>query len=334
MARNEKDFGYYAASFLTDYLPSKKGCSQKTVASYRDTLVLLIELIEAGGRAPVTFESIDARSVEAFLDHLEADRGNSVSTRNQRQAALNSFFAFVRTREPALYSRLTQAMGVPRKRSAQPKMPYLTVAEVEALFACIDGSTKKGLRDKAMVGFLYEAAARVEELTGCLRCQLRLGESPYVELHGKGRKTRNVPITKGYAELVGAYASAYDVCRDDQPLFVNRCGQPLTSKGVAYVLGKRLEAAAERMPSIGKKRITCHSLRHSRAMHLLEAGVNLIYIRDVLGHSSITTTEIYAKTNPEIKRRLLEEHGASYAVTSRYTQSERDDLAKWLRESF
>lgn len=200
--------------------------------------------------------------------------------------------------------------------------------------ASIDESDRRGLRDKAMLAFPCETAARVDELCGCLSCQLRLESAPYAGPRGKGGKARNVPVTESFAELVGDYAGAFGIGGGDEPPLANRYGRPLTQKGVAYVLGKRLAAAAASMPSIGRKRITCHSMRHSRATRLLEAGVNLIYIRDILGHASVTTTEIYAKTNPELKRKYLTEHSATYSTGEKYTPEERNDLVKWLKDNF
>ncbi len=334
MAKAKRDFGYYAESFLADYLPARRGCSSKTVSSYRDAIVLLIEFMQGrcGGRFGLA--DIDAEAVEAFLGHLEADRGNSVATRNQRQAAVNSFLSFVRMREPELYGQYAAVLDIPRKKAPKPTIAYLTATEAEALFASIDDSGRQGLRDKAMLAFLYETAARVGELCGCLFCQLRLESAPYVELHGKGGKARNVPVTDSFASLMRDYMVAFGVSEGSQPLFFNRYGRPLTQKGVAYVLDKRLAVAADSVPSIGRKRITCHSMRHSRAMHLLEAGVNLIYIRDILGHASVTTTEIYAKTNPELKRKCLTEHSAAYSTGEKYTPEEKDELIKWLRDNF
>lgn len=201
----------------------------------------------------------------------------------------------MRARKPVFYSKITQEMGVPRKHSTPPVMEYLTVAEVEALFSSIDDSTKHGLREKAMIGFPLRGGGTRWEAHEFSLLSVEARRRPYVEPHGKGGKTRNVPITRGYEKLIGTYASAFGIGRGEQVLFANRYGQPLTSKGVSYVLEKDLRTATERMPGIGKERITCHSLRHSREMHLLEVGVNLIYIRDVLGHSSVTTAEMYAK---------------------------------------
>lgn len=206
-------------------------------------------------------------------------------------------------------------------------MEYLTVAEVEALFSSIDDSTKRAEGEGHDRLPLRGGGARWGA-PGFSLLPVEARRHPYVEPHGKGGKTRNVHITRGYEKLIGAYTSAFGIGRGEQVLFANRYGQPLTSKGVSYVLEKDLRAAAERMPGIGEERITCHSLRHSREMHLLEVGVNPIYIRDVLGHSSVTTAEMYTKTDPEVKCRLMEEHGANYLVASRYTRSERDGLAQ------
>ncbi len=334
MGRRERDFGYYVAAFLADHLPAKKGCSAKTVPSYRDAIVLFVEFMQGRCGEGFGLLDIDADIIGAFLDHLEADRGNSVATRNQRQAALNSFLSFVRMREPALYGQYGAILDMPRKKAPAPSIAYLAVPEVETLFASIDQSSRQGLRDKAMLAFPYETAARVDELCSCLACQLRFESSPYVELRGKGDKTRNVPVTNSFAKLISTYEAVCDIGRNDGFLFVNRYGKPLTQKGVSYVLGKHLAAASAAMPSIGRKRITCHSLRHSRAMHLLEAGVNLIYIRDILGHASVTTTEVYAKTNPELKRKYITEHSAAYSTGKKYTDDEKDDLLRWLKDNF
>lgn len=333
-SKRKKGFGYYVATFLSDYLPAKKGCSDKTVESYRDTMVLFIGFMHDRKGKKVRLSDIDVAAVEDFLDGLESERGNSIATRNQRQAAINSFLSYVRTREPELYGQFGDVLDIPRKKAPKPVMAYLTVDEVAALMGSIDDSGRGGLRDKAMVAFLYETAARVDELVGCKACQLRFGSAPYVELHGKGGKARNVPVTQSFADLLSSYMEAFGVQGDDAFLFTNRYGQQLTQKGVRYVLDKHLAAATEAMPSIGRKKITCHSMRHSRAVHLLEAGVNLIYIRDILGHVSVTTTEVYAKVSVESKRKYLEQHSATYSTGDKYTPEEKDDLIKWLKDNF
>lgn len=146
-----------------------------------------------GSRHAVALDDIDALSVEAFLDHPESDRDDGISTRNQRQAALNSFFSFARARKPAFYSKIMQEMGVPRKHSTPPVTEYLTVAEVEALFSSIDDSTKHGLREKAMIGFPYEAAARVGELTSFRHCRLRLGDASTSSRTGREARRGTLP---------------------------------------------------------------------------------------------------------------------------------------------
>lgn len=178
---------------MVDHLPAKKGCSQKAVTSYRDALALLIDFLGRGSRHAVALDDIDALSVEAFLGHPETNRDNGISTRNQRQAALNSFFSFVRARKPVFYSKITQEMGVPRKHSTPPVMEYLTVAEVETLFSSIDDSTKHGQREKAMIGFPYEGAACVGELTSFRYCQLRLGDAPTSSRTGREARRGTFP---------------------------------------------------------------------------------------------------------------------------------------------
>ena len=177
---------------MVDHLPAKRGCSQKTVTSYRDALALLIDFLGRGSRHAVALDDIDALSVEAFLDHPESDRDNGVSTRNQRQAALNSFFSLVRARKPVFYSKITQEMGVPRKHSTPPLTEYLTVAEVEALFFSIDDSTKRA-EEKDMIGFPYEATARVGELPGFRYCRLRLGDAPTSSRTGREARRGTFP---------------------------------------------------------------------------------------------------------------------------------------------
>ena len=185
-----------------------------------------------------------------------------------------------------------------------------------------------------MPAFPRETAARADGPRGCLSRQPRLESAPYVGPRGKGGRARNVPVTESFAELVGGYAGAFGIGGGGEPPLANRYGRPLAQRGVAYVPGKRLAAAAASMPGIGRKGITCHSMRHSRATRLLEAGVNLIYIRDILGHASVTTTEIYAKTNPELKRKYLTEHSATHSTGERHTPEERNDLVKWLKDNF
>ena len=197
---------------MVDHLPAKRGCSQKTVTSYRDALALLIDFLGRGSRHAVALDDIDALSVKAFLDHPESDRDNGVSTRNQRQAALNSFFSLVRARKPVFYSKITQEMGVPRKHSTPPVMEYLTVAEVEALFSSIDDSTKRAEGEGHDRLPLRGGGARWGA-PGFSPLPVEARRCLYVKPHGKGGKTRNAPITMGYEKLIGAYTSSFGMGR-------------------------------------------------------------------------------------------------------------------------
>lgn len=298
------------------------------MTSYRDVLALLIDFLGRGSRHAVALDDIDALSVGAFLDHPESQQGQR-HLDEEPEAGRPELVLLPRARQEARFllqdcardgsaaqTLYSPGDGIPHR--SRGRGAVLQHRRFDQTRAEGEGHDRLPLRGGGVRWGAHEFSL--------LSVEAR--RRTYVEPHGKGGKTRNVPITRGYEKLIGAYASAFGIGRGEQVLFANRYGQPLTSKGVSYVLEKDLRAAAERMPGIGKERITCHSLRHSREMHLLEVGVNPIYIRDMLGHSSVTTAEMYAKTDPEVKCRLLEEHGANYLVASRYTRSERDGLAQ------
>ncbi len=180
---------------------------------------------------------------------------------------------------------------------------------------------------------LYESGARVQELIDLTPASIRFRSTVTVELHGKGNKTRLVPINAAAAGIVRNYIRRCERTDADKPLFVNRKGEKLTRAGIQYIIDKYVSTAGKERPDLFKKRITNHSFRHSKAMHLLEAGVNLIYIRDLLGHSSVVTTEVYAKANPKIKEEQLKKHSASVETAQRYSKKQKEDLIDWLKNN-
>lgn len=190
------------------------------------------------------------------------------------------------------------------------------------------------MRDLAVLTVLYETGARVQELIDLTPAHMNIdGEMPYVELRGKGNKIRRVPIAVEVAAILRRYMDAFHIRSNNEALFTNQQGGKLTRVGVQYIVDKNLNLAEQKAPVLRKRKITNHSFRHSKAMHLLEAGVNLIYIRDFLGHSSVTTTEIYAKTNPDIKRKILTESNLAAEVGGHYDMKEKHDLLEWLKSN-
>ena len=212
-------------------------------------------------------------------------------------------------------------------------MNYMSVEEVRLLFSIPDQRQDRQLRDLSILVLLYETGARVQELIDLCPANIRFSATVTVELHGKGNKTRLVPVNADAAAIVRNYICRCNRADANEPLFVNRKGEKLTRAGIQYIIAKYVSIARSLSPELFKNKITNHCFRHSKAMHLLEAGVNLIYIRDLLGHTSVVTTEIYAKTNPTIKEEQLKKHSTSVETSQRYSQKQKEDLISWLKKN-
>jgi site-specific recombinase XerD len=223
--------------------------------------------------------------VSAFLDHLEADRHNGARSRNARLAALRSFFRFVTMREPTSLAMVSRVLAIPAKRTARPLVGYLARSEVDALLASTDRGTWAGRRDHALLLTLYDTGARVSEVARLQGAQIDLSSSASIHLHGKGRKDRAVPLWPKTARVLRAWF--HELGSDGGLAFPGARGQPLTRDGVAYLLNRATNAARGHCPSLRDKRVSPHVLRHTTAMHLLQAGVDLSVIALWLGHESI-----------------------------------------------
>jgi site-specific recombinase XerD len=330
-------FSYHVTKYFAEYLPLHIGASENTCKSYRDTFVQLLRFLESNRNIPsckVTLETITAITVEDFLLHLEETRDVGIATRNQRLAAIHSFFKYLQKKELSCFKQCSEILAVPFKKKPQSPIPYLSIQEVKIMFSIPDTGKKSGLRDTAVLTVLYETGARVQELIDLTASHLNLvTDAPYVELRGKGQKIRRIPIAREVADILAAYMKAFCITAPHDILFSNSWKQKLTRAGVQYIVSKYIELGKRRDPSLFRHKITNHSFRHSKAMHLLEAGVNLVYIRDFLGHSSITTTEIYAKANPEIKRKILTENSMLAGAGIRYGEKEKGDLLDWLKNN-
>lgn len=306
------DFAVLLTRYLGQYLPAQRNVSRQTIQSYRDTFKLLLRFCQAQyGWSPehMTLAQIDRPCIESFLDWIETVRHCSVTTRNQRLATLRSFFHWVSYEAPEHLAATQRVLGIAWKKTGQPEMAYLTVNAVQTLLAQPDRTTPSGRRDATLLALLYDTGARVQELVDLRVRDVRMESPAVVTLTGKGRKERSVPLMTATADLVTAYLEERHLPRPecmDHPLFYNRQRHALTRWGVTYVLQKYVTRAEVHAPAAFPEAVSPHLLRHSKAMHLLQAGVNLIYIRDLLGHSDVTTTEIYARADAEMKRRALE----------------------------
>lgn len=299
------DFAMLVNKFIMEYLVSARNLSPNTVLSYRDSIVLLITFMSnVHGKRPEALEIADitAERVDEFLGWLESERKNSPSTRNIRLAAIHSLFRYLCSQRPEHIFHSQQILSIPVKKTAQTEVNYLDTAETEKLLAAPDATTAKGKRDLALLCLLYDSGCRVQELADVRMSDIRFTVPPQVTLTGKGRKTRTVPLMKETAAILRNYIDCYrlDTPRwADMPLFFNHRGEKLTRQGITYILQKYAEDAG-----IGK--ITPHILRHSKAVHLTEADINPVYIRDFLGHTDLKVTQIYSKASVKMKRKAIE----------------------------
>jgi site-specific recombinase XerD len=279
------DFALTLRRFLTAHLAGLRGCSPNTVASYRDTFKLLIVFCRDERSLPpekLTLDRLDADAIIGFLDWLEASRHNSVSTRNQRLAAISSFYRWLQAQDPTQMACCQDILAIPAKRQPQPAVNYLTAAQTHDLLAAPDQSTRRGRRDATLLATLYDTGARAQELTDLTVRDIRLDAPALAALTGKGRKTRHVPLVGNTVALLDAYLAEHHLTRPghgDHPLFFNQHSNKLSRGGIAWILHKYQASTDD--PTLANVTISPHTLRHSKAMHLYEAGVPLPYIRDI-----------------------------------------------------
>lgn len=327
-----RDFADMLAQFLTVYLPVTRSCSRNTVSAYRDAFILFLRFMDQQQAAhpdKVSFADFTAPNVAAFLGWLRTDRNCATATANQRLAALKSFFRYVQAEAPEQIAQARQVLGVRAAQAPESSIGYLPV---EAVGLLLEHARRRGPRDLALLTTLYDTAARVQEACDLSVGDLRLRKPVSATLTGKGRKTRIVPLTPQAATILDRHVRTLP--QDPSwPVFANRTGERLGRAGAAYILARCAHTAHTERPELVPEKVSPHVLRHSKAMHLLENGVNLIYIRDILGHASVVTTEIYAKANPEMKRQAIEAAAARTIGPSRYDQPSRQVLLAWLRQA-
>lgn len=331
------DFAKHLTEFLSVYLPSHKNVSKNTICSYRDTFKLLIKYCQEAKSIPaerITMDVLSSELLTDFLEHLEIDRKCSISTRNQRLAAIHSFFRYVQAEEPAGIFHFQKVIAIPVKKSKKAMIEHLTPEAMELLLKQPDRHTPKGRRDLTLMSVLYDSGARVQELIDIRVCDVILQTPAVIILTGKGTKTRRVPIMKNTASLLRNYLLENKLDRpwkNEYPLFTNNQHKKLTKEGVAYIIAKYVELA-RKTSTIVPPKVNAHMFRHSKSMHLLQAKVNLIYIRDFLGHVDLKTTQVYVKTDTETKRKAIENAYPDLIDSDLPDWSKDHALLSWLSE--
>lgn len=307
------DLPYYLTSFLAKYLPGARNASPNTTGSYAVTFKLLFLFLESekGIRTDkVKMQMLDHNLIAEYLDWLEKSRNCSITTRNQRLVALHSFYRYVQKQSPENMELIQGILNIPYKKAVRTIVPYLMEDEMKLLLTQPDGRTKEGFRDKVLLSVLYDSAARVQELVDLKIKDVRIRKPPVITLQGKGKKVRQVPIMESTRQLLEAYMDSYScncgISKGENHLFVNQKQQPLSRWGISYIINKYVDQVCESSSFHKEFPITPHVFRHSKSMHMLHAGINLIYIRDFLGHVDCSTTEIYARADTEMKRKAIE----------------------------
>lgn len=311
-------------SFFTQRLAAQQNASPNTVAAYRDTLRLLLCFVkETTGVTPnkLTIDDLDAVTIGRFLDHLETGRGASIKTRNSRLAAIHSFFHYAAMQHPEHGALIQRVLAIPTKRGPRPLIAYLTSSEIDALLAAPDLTTVLGRRDRALLTVAVRTGLRVSELIGLRRQDAVFGTGAHVSCTGKGRKQRSTPLAAGSAKALHDWLDETDGQPHD-PAFVGPQNRRLTRDAVAKIVTRHAATAARSCPTIKHKKISPHVLRHSCAMQLLDAGVDVAVIALWLGHESIRTTDIYQHADIALKERALARVADSPLAKARYRPSD------------
>ncbi len=318
-------------------MPGERGASHNTIASYKDTFILFLTFMRDSKKIPANkllLEAITKEVVIEFLDWIETERNCGTATRNVRLAALHSFFRFLQYQNPENLLDWQQILSIPVKHTEKPIIKHLTLDGIKALLKEPDHLKRTGRRDLALLSLLYDSGARVQELIDLSPSMVRLDEPCAIKLVGKGNKARIVPLMVPQVVLLRKYMEEQNLMEPQAnlyPLFSNFRKEKLTRAGVNYILGKYAKLARLKYPALIPEKLSCHCLRHSKAMHLLQSGVNLVYIRDILGHTSVQVTEIYARIDSRQKREAIEKAYTNVIPKDNPSWLANDNLLDWLK---
>ncbi|PCJ96307.1 MAG: integrase [Flavobacteriaceae bacterium] len=331
------DFSKYISDFIVRYLPDERGASVNTITAYRDTFVLLLDFIEKEKLLKVeklTLAKIRKETIIEFLDWIQKERKCSGSTRNMRLAAIHSFYRYLQYESLDNLHECQKILSIRSKKTRKESINYLTIEGIRVLLRQPDTTTIRGRRDLALLSLIYDTGARVQEIIDLTPSSLRLGKPPIIKIVGKGNRARLVPMLDAQIGHLKNYMKEHGLDQpvsNMHPLFFNSRKERFTRAGINHILQKYIKMARETDKMIIPDKVSCHSLRHSKAMHLLQAGVNLVYIRDILGHVSVQTTEIYARADSKQKRIALEKAYVDINPDEEPIWAKNENLITWLK---
>ncbi len=330
------DYSYHLTNYLGKYLPGILGLRTNTISSYRDMFTLMITFYETViGIKPekIMIKDITQHRMERFLEWLEMQRGNAISTRNVRLAAIHAYAKYLARVQPVFMHEMLKIQSIPFKKCQKKAPQYICVEAMKVLLSLPDVRTKSGRRDATLLSIMYDSGCRAQELCDLTVSDIRLQKPATVKVTGKGNNTRIIPVMDSMAKLLKQYLKEFGLMAPENsglPLFLNRSGEKLTRKGVTYILQKYFIQAREMEPGLFPAKMSPHCCRHSKSMHLLQSGVDLIYIRDLLGHVDVKTTEIYARIDSEMKRKTLEKSMNIIPADREPVWQTNKDLLSWL----
>jgi len=317
-------------SYFTDRLMCQRKASPNTIASHRDTFRLLLKYAEKHLKkepSKLMVENLNSTFIGHFLEYLEKQRGNVARTRNVRLAAIHSFFKYVALEEPSHSALAHRILAIPNKRFKRKSVEFLSRHEIDALLAAPDQTTWTGRRDKVLLLFAVQTGLRVSELIG-LRCKdIEFGTGAHVRCTGKGRKERCTPLRKDTVAALRTWIKERK-CNPSDPLFPNTRGTQLSRDGVEYLLAKHVNVAKRKCPTLKKKNVTPHVLRHSTAMDMLQHGVDRTVIALWLGHEKLETIQVYIHADMKLKEEALNKAKPMNMKLKRFRPG--DELLKFL----
>lgn len=332
----QTNFAKWLTGFLAEYLPGERGCSINTIKAYRDTMLLFLIYMKSKHNKSadkLDFKDITQDKIVSFLEWLEQERACSISSRNARLAAIHSFFRYLQYKVPEQLAEWQRILQIRNKKISHPTITYLTSEGLKLFFQQPKTDTKKGRRDHALIYLLFESGARVQELIDMTSSRVTFGNPSLLRITGKGNKSRIVPISDQAADLLHSYMTENNLLEPyakEYPLFGSKTRCKFTRMGIASIVKKYANKARKINPSLIPINLTPHSMRHSKAMILQSAGVDIVCIRDFLGHVSVTTTEIYARINNQQKIAAIE-HTALSNNRNEYPSWQSDKgLLAWL----
>ena len=331
------DFANALTDFLGRYLTVECGYSPNTVTTYSYTFTLFIEYMETEELVRperLTLSEITKERIIGFLSWIEKERKCSSSTRNARLGALHSFFSYLQYRNVAGLAKWQDILSIKTKKPKAPEMAYLTIEGLKLVLKQPDLKTRKGRRDFVLLGLLYDSGCRVQELIDLTPSCFRFDETATVRLLGKGNKARVVPLSDTQVANLRQYMAEERLTSPEcqcRPLFPNPQGNKMSRMAVLNIVKKYHRMARAVSPELIPEDIGCHSLRHSKAMHMLEAEINLVYIRDFLGHVSTTTTEVYARASEKMKQKALSKLNSGIVQAGKTSWQSDKELLSYLK---